>query len=200
MTELEWKVFLKEFLSVLISEDYDNSDFHKKTHQLLSPKQFAQIEEQILNAEHRLGITFPPSYRSFLKVSNGWPEMGAAEPGRLWSSSEVQWLRDQDLETIEGWSNSESDISPTKHLYYRDVEEDCCWFREAYLQNMLAISCYGDACILLLSPEVLDQNGEWECWSLASWYPGAARYRSFEKWMMSCYGSHVDNLNEENGL
>jgi hypothetical protein len=167
MIDFEWKSFLKDFIRVLNVED-DDEDFYEKARQLLSSNTLEMLEEDILAAENRLGIKLPPSYRSFLKVSNGWPEMGAAEPGKLWSANQIQWLRDQDPETIERWANSESDISPEEHLYYRDVDENSCFYREAYLQNTLAISAYGDACILLLSPEVVDDDGEWECWKLAS--------------------------------
>ncbi|UJB73206.1 hypothetical protein HRE53_32065 (plasmid) [Acaryochloris sp. 'Moss Beach'] len=98
---------------------------------------------------------------------------------------------------LEGWSTLGQDLSMEEHLYYRDVEEDTCWYREEYLQNTLAISAYGDACLLLLSPEVVDGNGEWECWKLASWYPGAARYQSFETWMIESYKRHVEWISEE---
>lgn len=196
MIYFEWKSFLKDFIRVLNVED-DDVDFYEKARQLLSSNILETSEEDILAAESRLGITLPPSYRSFLKVSNGWPEMGAAEPGKLWSSNHIQWLRDQDPKMIEIWANSESDISPEEHLYYRD-DDNGCFYREAYLQNTLAISDYGDACILLLSPEVVDKNGEWECWKLASWIPGATRHRSFEKWMRSSYEFHIDLINEEN--
>ena len=49
-------------------------------------------EAQILAAENRLGARFPPSYRAFLTVSNGWGAMGAGCPGKLWSTVEIEWL------------------------------------------------------------------------------------------------------------
>lgn len=124
--------------------------------------------------------------------------MGSAEPGQLWSSKQIQWLRDQDPKMLEIYSTPSSGLSEDEHLYYRDVDEDTCCYREEYLQNTLAISDYGDACLLLLSPEVVDVNGEWECWNIASWHPGAARYRSFEKWRKSSYEFHIEIINEEN--
>jgi hypothetical protein len=47
-------------------------------------------EEQIVQAEKRLGATLPPSYRDFLKVSNGWRQVYATV-GKLWSIEEVEW-------------------------------------------------------------------------------------------------------------
>jgi hypothetical protein len=48
---------------------------------------------------------------------------------------------------------------------------------------MLEISDTGDAAILLLNPEVVSDEGEWEAWFFASWLPGAGRFRSFEELM-----------------
>jgi hypothetical protein len=33
--------------------------------------------------------------------------------------------------------------------------------------------------VLLLNPEVVSDDGEWEAWFFAAWLPGATRYRSF---------------------
>lgn len=196
MTELEWKSFLIDFIRLLNVED-DDLELRDKARELFSSEKADLLEEDILAAERRLEIEFPPSYRLFLKISNGWPEMGAAEPGQLWPPQAIQWLRDQDPDMLESWSTLGLGLSIEEHLYYRDIEEDNCRYREEYLKNTLAISDYGDACLLLLSPEVIDENGEWECWKLASWYPGAARHNSFETWMIRSYKLHVELISEE---
>lgn len=41
------------------------------------------------------------------------------------------------------------------------------------------LSDRGDAAILLLNPEVVFEDGEWEAWYFATWLPGAMRFRSF---------------------
>jgi hypothetical protein len=38
--------------------------------------------------------------------------------------------------------------------------------------------------VLLLNPEVVTPDGEWEAWYYASWRPGASRYRSFAELMI----------------
>lgn len=196
MTELEWKSFLIDFIRVLNVED-DDLEFRDKARQLFTSAFSEAVEEDILAAEHRLKIKFPPSYRLFLKISNGWPEMGAAEPGELCPPQAIQWLRDQDPEMLEVWSTLGQDLSMEEHLHYRDVEDAPCWYCEEYLHNTLAISAYSDACLLLLSPDVIDKNGEWECWHLASWHPGAARYQSFETWIIETYKLHIERISEE---
>ncbi|WP_299405943.1 SMI1/KNR4 family protein [Acaryochloris sp. IP29b_bin.148] len=134
MTELEWKSFLIDFIRVLNVEE-DDLEFRDKARQLFSSENVEAVEEDILAAEHRLKIKFPPSYHLFLKVSNGWPEMGAAEPGQLWPPQAIQWLRDQDPEMLEAWSTLGQNLSMEEHLYYRDVEEDNCRYREEYLHE-----------------------------------------------------------------
>ena len=45
---------------------------------------------EIERAESRLGVRLPPSYRTFLTVSNGW-HPAAPYLGRLWSTEEIGW-------------------------------------------------------------------------------------------------------------
>ncbi len=114
--------------------------------------------------------------------------MGDAMPGALWSTEEIEWTRDQDPQLIEIWSCDSipitPDLTPEEHLETREGSSN---YRKSYLQNVLSISDHGDACNLLLSPEVVDEHDEWECWKLASWIPGANRFHSFEAWMIASY-------------
>jgi hypothetical protein len=54
---------------------------------------------------------------------------------------------------------------------------------------MLEVSDIGDSAILLLNPEVVTPDGEWEAWDFANWHPGAVRYRSFWDMMQALYDS-----------
>lgn len=58
-------------------------------------------------------------------------------------------------------------------------DQDSVNLRPEYLRTALEISDYGDAAIYMLNPKVVFADGEWEAWMLASWLPGASRYRSF---------------------
>jgi hypothetical protein len=46
-------------------------------------------EAQLTAVEERLGTTLPPSYRSFLSVSNGW-RITSSFVDRLWSTEELE--------------------------------------------------------------------------------------------------------------
>jgi len=128
------------------------------------------------------GLKLPASYPAFLKASNGWGHMGVTNPGKLWSTDEIEWLWVRNQEDIDLWGNPlDNDATPEEHLRDRDRGSSVS-YRGAYMKHCLEVSDWGDACILFLCPEVLTPDGEWECWHLASWYPGADRTASFQEW------------------
>lgn len=57
-------------------------------------------QAQIAQAEARLGITFPPSYRSSLTVSNGWRWLDYFG-GPLWSTEDIDWFRARHQDWID---------------------------------------------------------------------------------------------------
>jgi hypothetical protein len=197
MNQDEWRDFLHLFSRVLLAKDTpDNDDVNRPN---FSPEIHERgyigfdgaTEEQIAAAEARLGVRLPPSYRTFLSVSNGWPVMWhSVEPGELWPAERIGLWRVQDPEAVEVWGTQQGEeTSPEEHR--RSRGEDEIGYREQYVQNLIAISDRGDACDLLLSPEVVDSDGEWECWKIASWIPGAHRFRSFEDWFRDAYAFHA---------
>ena len=191
----EWRDFLHELSRVLLQKDNpQNTDVNRPQ---FSPEIHAAgyiglpgaTEEQIAEAEARLGVRFPPSYRAFLGVSNGWPVMWhSVEPGQLWSTEQICWARDQDPELVEVWGEAYYEVPPELHIADRDDPN----FRHQYVAGLLSISEHGDS-DLLLSPEVVDEDGEWECWLIAAWIPGAQRHRSFKAWFQSTYEFHLEN-------
>lgn len=195
MTQTEWKTFLHDLSRVALAHDMDRNPeyriFLPEVHVSGYLGHEGATEELITAAETRLGAKLPPSYKDFLRVSNGWPVISdVVMPGRLWPVEEVYWIRDYDPYDTKGWGESgdpSKDLSSEEHLYWRDVEQSSVAYRQAYVKNLLSISDYGDACNLLLSPEVVDEQGEWECWLIANWGPGADRHHSFEAWIKSSY-------------
>lgn len=71
------------------------------------------------------------------------------------------------------------DISPEEHLRHRT--DNTFRFRYAHLRSCLQISEAGDSAVLLLNPEVVDSDEEWEAWFFANWLPGAAIHGSFRE-------------------
>jgi cell wall assembly regulator SMI1 len=137
-------------------------------------------EAEITSAEHRLGVRLPPSYRAFLAEANGFAHIGPFIY-RLYSAAEIDWFRVRNRDWIETYQSGD-DISPEEH---RADPENCVRFRSAYLSSCLQISEEGDSAVVLLNPEVLNDEGEWETWFFANWNPGATRYPSFRAYVES---------------
>ncbi|MBC8124014.1 MAG: SMI1/KNR4 family protein [Gemmatimonadaceae bacterium] len=191
MEAFDWLPFLQKFSALLLEDDMCNLQEHgvcqmpEDAHHRGYMGFPGATEQQISATEARLGIRLPPSYYTFLQASNGWEEMGPSFPGRLWPVEQVEWLRVRSQEVIDIWGTSH--LSLAEHLAYQGSDDGALYFNGAYMQNCLEVSSWGDACMVFLCPEVTTAEGEWECWKLASWYPGVARYPSFQAWMVeSC--------------
>jgi SMI1 / KNR4 family (SUKH-1) len=171
-------------------------------------------EAQIIHAETRLGRTLPPSYREFLKVTNGWRQT-TPFIHRLWSTEEIGWFATRHSSWIDafsqkysqqnlrlpvnphaesnGFSNhsGKTNISDESYFVYGD-DQDCMNLRLEYLHTALEISEPGDSSIYLLNPQVINVHGEWEAWFFGDWLPGADRYRSFQEMMQAEYRNFLE--------
>jgi len=137
-------------------------------------------EAEIASAEQRLGVQLPPSYRAFLALSNGFDNISPFIY-RLYAAAEIEWFRVRNPDWIDAYQIGD-DFSPEEHLAN---PEDCVRFRRAYLSSCLQISEEGDSAVVLLNPEVVNDEGEWETWFFANWNPGATRHPSFRTYVDS---------------
>lgn len=163
-------------------------------------------EERIAAAEARLGTTLPPTYRTFLTLTNGWRKPQTMVE-RLWSTEEIDWLAALDQEGIDAWISGEEYVAdgplsvPTvpDAEYFAYVDGAATGeMRSEYLQTALQISAveYAGTAVYLLNPRVVTPEGEWEAWLWAHWLPGARRYRSFWDMMRHEHDTHVRVRNE----
>lgn len=139
-------------------------------------------EDEIASAEQRIGVRLPPSYRAFLSISNGFDDIGPFIY-RLYSTAEIDWFSERNKGWIDAYQEGlegGNDISAEEHL---SNPKDSVRFRRAYLSRCLQISDVGDSAVVLLNPEVVNSEGEWETWLFANWYPGAERYPSFRAYV-----------------
>ena len=82
MEHFDWQPFLKRWAEEMLDAADETDDLPQdavKTRWLGSPG--ATVAE-IKDAESRLGIALPPSYREFLQVTNGW-----RQPDAFWAAS-----------------------------------------------------------------------------------------------------------------
>jgi cell wall assembly regulator SMI1 len=193
MTTYDWRPFLERLSRAVLESPY--ADSYELPPDVVASAWLGfpgATEEQIAAAEARLGTTFPPSYRAFLKVTNGWQQLDSSID-KVWSVEDVEWFRTRHQEDwIDLWTEGETmmgelpRISDEQYFVY-GPEQDCVHMRSEYLSTALEISDIGDSAILLLNPEVTTPDGEWEAWFYATWQPGATRYRSFWDLMQAHY-------------
>ncbi|MEV4063017.1 SMI1/KNR4 family protein [Nonomuraea dietziae] len=127
-------------------------------------------EFEIAQAEERLGVRLPPTYRAFLIAANGWGGEILLPVG------EIGWLRDLDPDAAEPWDDTS--VPDEEYLIYGDGQETALHFRSEYLPDTLLIGRFDDG-DYLLNPRITTAEDEWEAWHVAGWYPGALRFRSF---------------------
>ncbi|MBW4520613.1 MAG: SMI1/KNR4 family protein [Scytolyngbya sp. HA4215-MV1] len=185
MADFEWESLLRQFSQKLIAELND------RNREQIPPATIAAgwlgypgaSEAQIVQAETRLGTQFPPSYREFLQVSNGWINADWTTL-QLWSTEEVTWFRNSKPDWIwPPYTNARPSVPDEKYFIYGE-SQDPVHLRAEYLDTALEISSdSGDGDIYLLIPAVIDRRGEWEAWHFGSKLPGAYRYRSFYELM-----------------
>lgn len=197
MSKFDWENLLKEFSQKLIADINERRKAEIPSEVIASGwlGYSGAIEEQITQAEARLGTTLPPSYREFLKVTNGWRKSDWTEI-QLWSTEEVDWFYVRNQAWIDVWQpyTEERPSVPDAEYFVYDEEQDCVYLRREYLQTALEISSdSGDGDIYLLNPEIITADGEWEAWHFGSKLPGAIRYRSFYKMIQQAvsWGSFV---------
>ena len=138
-------------------------------------------EAQIARVETRLGLTLPPSYRAFLKVTNGWRKT-TPFIHKLWSIEDIErcavrhyaWIdafidrhdRGQfEVRQVDDLNGLWEPFSISDQEYYvYGEQQDCSQIRIEYLQTAIEISDMGESCIYLLNPQVVTAAGEWEAW------------------------------------
>ncbi len=136
-------------------------------------------EEEISAAETRLGFLLPHSYRSFLKVTNGWRGYGGLLP--LYPINQVEWFSTVNQDWIDAYTFNMSGVAPSipdseYFVYGENTAQPPA--RMNHLQATLQISEATDGSVFLLNSNVVHDT-EWEAWHFANYLPGAVRYRSF---------------------
>jgi len=184
VSTFDWQEFLQQYSRDILASDDCPDD--------LSPETVASqwlgypgaTDEQVRRAEDRLGVTLPPSYRAFLRVSNGWRCLKYSGL-RLYSTEEVEWYSVRGRRSIDGWLYGAGDEDPeplfvpdTAYFAYRD---DPIGMYFAYYPTTLHISAEGDCDVYLLNPRIVTRDGEWEAWHMMD---EASRFRTFPELLL----------------
>lgn len=204
MSSFDWRGFLKKWSqdALAYAQDLDDLDAEVFDSEWLGYE--GASEEQIVAVESRLSVRLPPSYREFLKVSNGWRQTTpfiyrilSIEEVDQFATKHADWMLsfyqrfncNPSLISANNCCNGTSSgysISDFEYFTY-GKRQDCRKIRLEYLQSCLDISEKGESCIYLLNPKVINHHQEWEAWFLGDWLPGADRYPSFQAMMEAEY-------------
>lgn len=116
----------------------------------------ATSEERVAALEERLGRRVPPSYREFLKVSDGWRHAGGFV-SLLAGAEEARW------------HDNESGLADVFEEYL-DEDAGSEERREADIwRRGLQLDVVSDITHVLMDPEDVDERGEWAVYTWASW-------------------------------
>ena len=132
MNETDWQEFLRNWNRDLLSGEGGWLG------------QVGASSEQIVALEQKLGVALSPSYRAFLRVSNGFRQPGHFVP-RIFGAAEVDWLKNFENNGIEEWIQGEQSmgalppISDAKYFVY-GPKQGPETLRSEYLRQALKIS------------------------------------------------------------
>jgi SMI1/KNR4 family protein SUKH-1 len=177
----QWKSLLRRLNSLIFESDRRRANL---------PPEFLSAgwcglppasHESVTEAEQRLGIRLPPSYKSFLSVTNGW-YLFSSFIERLFSVHEIDWLRvlrPDDLALIQQYYK-EDEITDKQYLDY-DTPKNMEFLRHRYYPDCLLVGrgWTGEGEMILLNSKIVFPDGEWEAIFFADWLPGNKRYPSF---------------------
>ncbi|MFD5855545.1 SMI1/KNR4 family protein [Streptomyces chartreusis] len=132
-------------------------------------------EARIAAMEERLGRRMPPSYREFLKVTDGWRHAG----GFVWLLAGTEGAR---------WHDNESGLAD---LFEEHLDEDAGpeERREADLwRRGLQLDGESDITHVLMDPDDVDEDGEWAVYTWASWRASPPeRHENFLEFMQDMH-------------
>jgi len=189
----DWQILLAAWNEELLSDEEITGDLPLDVVQSRWLGYAPASDEQIRQAERRLGLSLPHSYRSFLRVTNGWRATGYSI-SRVRPIQEVDWFRVEN----SGWAEISisayrglGPIPDADYFVYGEGQRSPV-YRAEYLLSAVQISDVGDSAVYLLNPEVRTETQEWEAWLYATWLAGAARHRTFWDMMQAEYDAYRD--------
>jgi hypothetical protein len=188
MADYDWDGFLRRWSKEIIATGKYN---HMLPSEVVASGWLGYpgaTEDHLQEAESRLGVPLPSTYRQFLATTNGW-RMTGTFIYRLWSTEEIDWFRVRNQDWIDAYTEDDTDPIPDSQYFVYGEGQDPIHIRTEYLPTMLEISDTGQEAIYLLNPNIVTPEGEWEAWFFTNWLPGAERYRSFWEMMQAEYES-----------
>jgi hypothetical protein len=167
-TPQEWDSYLGEYSAVYLrtANEYQRAE--------LNPEQAAArwmghapaTEAAVVAVEQRLGIKFPPSYRSFLLTTDGWDGVGGWID-LVYPCERINWMRDT-------WGGKD-----LIDLYTENPGEDDGPNVEYVTVFTQSLEVASGEDFWLLDPTVTGSDGEWAAYLFEPKYGTLERFASF---------------------
>ncbi len=135
-------------------------------------------EGDLAALEKHLGVNLPPSYRSFLELSNGFDSPKYHVQSFL-GTEEIEWFSVANYKWADMYGGPDSGME--------DLMGD--------LFGMLQISHSHEA-VILLNPAAINDDGDWQAVLFASWVPGVERFDSLQEFLGTSFGTSSPNVND----
>ncbi len=177
-TAFDWRAFLLRWSgewadSLPDGETQDEGDESARQARWLGFP--AASEERIAAMEECLGRRMPPSYREFLKVSDGLRHAGGSV-SLLAGTEAARWHNDESGLAVLFEEYLDEDAGPEER------QEADIWRRG------LQLDVESDIAYVLMDPEDVDENGEWAVYTWASWRAEPpARHANFLEFLRDMY-------------
>ncbi len=179
MSPFSWEKTLKRWSDAILEsgEPCDLPDAARASRWVGYPP---ATDDEIAAAEHRFRCTLPPSYKSFLKITNGWP-LVSDSVRKLLPINSVEMLTESQPGIVDAFSKVPELDVPNVADYT---------LASSHYSHVIQISDYDDGCFLL-NPFVQTHEGECQACFFASWANGAECYPSFKDLILSQYESFL---------
>lgn len=192
MPDLNWEKRIREWSNKRIEalEDYEKEELPQEVIESGWFGYPGATEEDIQEAETRLNVNFPLSYREFLKVSNGLRSV--VEDDGLYGISfycakEVTWLATYEQDVIDMYTQGDEHPVPHEEYFVYGELHNPFTYRSEYFQTLLDVgsSIFVHNHYFSLNPQIITDEGEWEAWWFDRLFPpySVQRYPSFSEMM-----------------
>lgn len=138
-------------------------------------KQPGASESDLTALEEHLGTRLPPSYREFLKASNGF-DTPNYHVQSFFGTEEIEWFSVANYKWADMYGGPDSGME--------ELVGD--------LFGMLQIS-FSQEAVILLNPAAINEDGDWQAVLFASWVPGVERFESLQEFLVTTFEVPIPN-------
>lgn len=177
----DWDVQARDLMQRLPeSNDPATEEFNVRATLL----QEGATDENLAAGARALGMTLPESLQRFYRASNGLivPVLDA-EHARIVGAEHLAFLRDNEPWIILDREADRFDMPDEQYRRYGRAQNPLA-IPSKYFRGLVQLCPMVDSAVLVLNPQVVTAEGEWEAWRMSFEAPGTIRFPTFEAMML----------------